>query len=186
MILLKSDSNTVITVANALKENKVVIIPTDTVYGFSGIVPHTDSLIRNIKGRDEVKPFIQLISHPNDIKKYSNTVIPSSVAKHMPGPLTVIVKNKENEGTTAFRCPNDEWLQQLINLCDAPLYSTSTNRSGQAILTDIHEMEKEFGTEVFCIVDGNFNDTENAIPSTIVDVSKGEINILRQGSIILR
>ena len=184
MILKKSEPNVIATVKNALLENKIVIIPTDTVYGFSGIVPGSDFAIRAIKGRDEVKPFIQLISKPEDIEKYSDTKIPHEIKKHMPGPLTVIVKNKFDDGTTAFRCPDDTWLQKLISECNCPLYSTSTNRSGEPILNTIAEIEKEFATEVFCIVDGDL-DTTTSIPSTIVDITGDEIKVIRQGSVIL-
>ncbi len=185
MILLKSDPNSLHIVSQALLKNSVVIIPTDTVYGFSGLVPHSDSEIRQIKGREETKPFIQLIAHAQDIQKYSDTIIPDTVLKYMPGPLTVIVKNKLDAGTTAFRCPDDMWLQNLLLLCKSPIYSTSTNRSGQAVLSDVSEMEKEFGTEVFCIVDGEFSKKEPAIPSTIVDISNGDIKVIRQGSVYL-
>ncbi len=185
MILQKSNPNSLKTVLNALLDKKVVIIPTDTVYGFSGIVPESDKVIRDIKGRDEVKPFIQLIANVSDLQKYSSTVLPLQVSKHMPGPLTVIVKNKHDEGTTAFRCPDDPWLQELISLCNAPLYSSSTNRSGKEILSDVSQMEKEFGNEVFCIVDGDIQKSDNALPSTIVDVSSGNITIVRQGSLVI-
>ncbi len=185
MILLKSNTDTISIVAQALIENKVVIIPTDTVYGFSGIVPFSDSTIRTIKGREEVKPFIQLIASPDDIQKYSSTKLPPEVAKYMPGPLTVIVENNDKNGTTAFRCPDDIWLQTLIRTCNAPLYSTSTNRSGLPIISDIQEMEKEFGNEVFCIVDGEIPTANQSLPSTIVDISKGEITVVRQGSVVL-
>ncbi len=185
MILSKHDSNCLREVSKALLSGNVVIIPTDTVYGFSGIVPSSDAKIRLIKGRDEVKPFIQLIASPEDIEKYSSTEIPKEVAKHMPGPLTVIVKNKHDDQTTAFRCPDDPWLQSLITLCGAPLYSTSTNRSGCPILFDINEMDREFSSEVFCIVDGELDNNENALPSTIVDISKGKIKVIRQGHIVL-
>ncbi len=183
MILQKSNPNSIEIVAQALKDNKVVIIPTDTVYGFSGIVPEADSAIRVIKGRDEVKPFIQLVSKPSDIQMYSKTIIPSEISKHMPGPITVIVENIHDNGTTAFRCPDDEWLQKLITVCEKPLYSTSTNRSGSPILNSIKEIQDEFEKEVFCIVDGNIVNNEKAIPSTLVDISKGKITVLRQGSI---
>ncbi len=183
MILLRSDPECLQTVSKALNEGQIVIIPTDTVYGFSGIVPKTDALIRKIKGREEIKPFIQLIASPSDIRKYSPTQIPDKILKHMPGPITVIVKNNDNDGTTAFRCPNDEWLQKLLALCNAPLYSTSTNRSGEEILFDVHEMEREFENEIFCIVDAGSSISLNNTPSTIVNLSTNEIHIVRQGSL---
>ncbi len=185
MIVSKSNPDSEFIVAKALKEHQVVIIPTDTVYGFSGIVPFSDAAIRSIKGRSETKPFIQLISDPSEIEKYSSTKVPDNILQYMPGPLTVIVKNKQNDGTTAFRCPDDNWLRNLIKQCNAPLYSTSTNRSGEKILFDVMEMEKEFGKEVYCIVEDNATINKESSPSTIVDVSSGEIVVVRQGALRL-
>ena len=73
-----------------------MIIPTDTVYGFSGIVDssehfNTDAIIRKIKGREEYKPFIQLIAAPEDIVKYTDDVVPKKLLDCWPGPLTIIV-----------------------------------------------------------------------------------------------
>ncbi len=183
MILSKSDPESVQIVCDALIKRQVVIIPTDTVYGFSGIVPHTDTLIRKIKGREEVKPFIQLVASPADIAKYSSTVIPNRILQHMPGPVTVIVNDNDGTGTTAYRCPSDAWLQKILTLCNTPLYSTSTNRSGKEILFDVNKMEKEFGSEVFCIVDAQSSITSDNTPSTIVDLCNNEIRIVRQGSL---
>ena len=62
MIVKKNDDKSIEILVSALQNGEVVIIPTDTVYGFSGIVDEkkiTDSKIRKIKGREENKPFIQ-------------------------------------------------------------------------------------------------------------------------------
>ncbi len=185
MILYKTHPDTIHKTSKALIEGKVVIIPTDTVYGFSGIVPISDALIRNIKGREETKPFIQLVASAKDIAHYSNTPIPSKIAHHMPGPLTIIVKNMHDDGTTAFRCPDDPWLQKLLQICKKPLYTTSVNRSGKEIIHNVLEMEKEFSNEVFCIVDAQIPDIKNQVPSTIVDITNNSINIIRQGSIYI-
>ena len=182
MILQKSDKNCLSSVSQALLQGKVVIIPTDTVYGFSGIVPVSEDAIRRIKGRNELKPFIQLIADPEDIALYSPTIVPDKIRSLMPGALTVIVSTQNASGgraTTAFRCPDDEWLRSLIRICKAPLYSTSVNRSGAPVIGDVQTMEKEFGSEVFCIVDGGAQ--KQSLPSTIVDITGGEIKILRQG-----
>lgn len=53
MKLLKSDRKSAETASRFLKEEKVVILPTDTVYGFSGIVGKTAEKIREIKERCE-------------------------------------------------------------------------------------------------------------------------------------
>ena len=66
MILKKSDPSSIEETAAVLRKGGIVIIPTDTVYGFSGIVDlkaagtnfETDTKIRAIKGRAESKPLI--------------------------------------------------------------------------------------------------------------------------------
>ena len=65
MKCLKSDKGSAKIAGNLLKEGKVLILPTDTVYGFSGIIGETEDLIRKIKGRKEDKPFIVLLSEPS-------------------------------------------------------------------------------------------------------------------------
>ena len=190
MIILRSDGNSVEFVSRVLLEGSVVVLPTDTVYGFSGVVPESEDVIRKIKGRDETKPFIQLIAEPKDIYRYTNEVLPDQLLALWPGALTVIVPLKKNlitgefEVTTvAFRCPEDGWLRQIIKAVGKPIYSTSVNRSGQPVLSSVLEIDKEFGGEVKLIVDGG--STENALPSTLVKFEKGKCIILRQGDICI-
>ncbi|MCI6953275.1 MAG: threonylcarbamoyl-AMP synthase [Spirochaetia bacterium] len=190
MIILRSDGNSVEFVSRVLLEGSVVVLPTDTVYGFSGVVPESEDVIRKIKGRDETKPFIQLIAEPEDIYRYTDEVLPDQLLALWPGALTVIVPLKkilitgESEVTTvAFRCPGDGWLRQIIKAVGKPIYSTSVNRSGQPVLSSVLEIDKEFGGEVKLIVDGG--STENALPSTLVKFEKGKCIILRQGDVCI-
>ena len=157
-VIQKSDSDSAQKTANVLKEGGVVIIPTDTVYGFSGIVGNgSDDRIRAIKGRAETKPLIQLIACPEDLKKYTDDIIPPELLQKWPGALTIIVNTKPGVGgtaasTIAFRCPGDEWLRKVISLCGAPIYSTSVNRSGQPVLDTQTSIIEEFQPEVSLIV----------------------------------
>lgn len=195
-VIAKADSDSAARTAEVLKAGGVVIIPTDTVYGFSGIVqtqgvpelvegpPHQDTQnrIRTIKGRAETKPMIQLIACPQDLAEYTGDDVPQSLLQKWPGALTIIVNDKRG-GTTAFRCPGDEWLRKVIAACGSPIYSTSVNRSGQPVLDEQDAIIKEFGSEVDLIVtDG---DKKGAKPSTIVSITDGEIKILRQGDVQL-
>ena len=97
MKCLKSDENSCILCAEFLKQEKIVLIPTDTVYGFSGIVGKTDEKIRKIKERSETKPFIQLISKKEDLNLITDEKVPEELLKFWPGPLTLIVKEKKQE-----------------------------------------------------------------------------------------
>ena len=184
MIYLKSDSDSIKKCAENLKNGNIIIIPTDTVYGFSGIVDSvhfTQEKIKKIKGRDEKKPFIQLIACPDDIKKYTDDEIPSELLKFWPGPLTIIVHDKNCDSTTAYRCPDDEWLSAILKEVGKPVYSTSANRSGSPLLEKISDIKKEFSSDVDLIIDGG--DRIGDISSTIVAVENGKIKVLRQGSV---
>ena len=201
MILKKSDSTSIEQTAAILKNGGIVIIPTDTVYGFSGIVDlknasahfKTDAKIRAIKGRAETKPLIQLIAKPEDIRLYTDDDIPSSLLAKWPGALTIIVHIKEDAPldataipescTVAFRCPGDEWLRKIIENCGAPVFSTSVNRSGQPALDTTNSIASEFENEVNLIIDDG--DKKGALPSTLVTIENGNVKVLRQGSVII-
>ena len=197
MIINKNDPNSVEKTVQILKKGGICILPTDTVYGFSGIVgtknfqPQnpTDVKIREIKGRSETKPLIQLIAKPEDIKLYTSDSIPQKLLDKWPGALTIIVHTKEDAPlsdqaklpTIAFRCPGDQWIRQVIQETGAPIYSTSVNRSGQPVLDEEEAIAEEFEKEVDLIV--NDGDKKGALPSTLVSLQEGQIKILRQGSV---
>ncbi|MBR1637768.1 MAG: L-threonylcarbamoyladenylate synthase [Treponema sp.] len=190
MIIKKTDEDSALVAAGHLKEGKVVIIPTDTVYGFSGIVDtaenknhfESDAKIRAIKGRSETKPLIQLIAKPEDIFNHTDDKIPQELLAKWPGALTIIVHNKENaDMTTAYRCPGDAWLRRVIELTGSPIFSTSVNRSGSPVLDTLSAIKSEFEGETALIVDDG--DKKNALPSTLVMLENGEVKVLRQGDV---
>ena len=199
MILKKSDPSSIEETAAVLRKGGIVIIPTDTVYGFSGIVDlkaagtnfETDTKIRAIKGRAESKPLIQLIAKPEDIRLYTDDEIPVELLSKWPGALTIIVHIKENSPlapaaipasrTVAFRCPGDAWLREIIARCEAPIFSTSVNRSGQPVLDTPDAISSEFSSEADLIIDDG--DKKGALPSTLVTIENGQVRVLRQGSV---
>lgn len=199
MILHKSDPTSIEKTADTLRKGGIVIIPTDTVYGFSGIVDlagdkvpfETDAKIRAIKGRAENKPLIQLIAKPEDIRLYTDDEIPAELLSKWPGALTIIVHIKKDSplaataipesGTVAFRCPGDEWLRKIIEKCGAPIFSTSVNRSGQPVLDTTSAISSEFGKEADLIIDDG--DKKGALPSTLVTIENRAVKVLRQGCV---
>lgn len=183
MLIQKSDDNSIELTSSLLKEEKIVIIPTDTVYGFSGVIFKTEKKILNIKGRAESKGLIGLIAEPEDIFKYSDSEIPQTLLQLWPAPLTLVVKQKNSKNSLAFRCPADAWLRELIRKTGEPIYSTSVNYTGHPLLTEIADIKKEFESKVSVIVCAENSALQNSgLASTIVSVLDGEIKILRQGS----
>lgn len=197
-MICKKDEKGAALVLESLMAGKIVVIPTDTVYGFSGLVLEedipfdkgTDAQIRAIKGRSETKPLIQLIGCPEDIKKYTDDDIPQTLLSKWPGALTIIVNTKKSHPlykrypTIAFRCPGDLWLRQIVIQAGAPIYSTSVNRSGCPVLETVPEIAAEFEEEVALIVDDG--DKKGALPSTLVAMENGVPKVLRQGAVEIK
>ncbi len=176
-------------VAECILKGGVCVIPTDTVYGFSGIVPWSKNKIQTIKGRDEGKSFIQLIADPNEIYNYTSLSIPSRLFSLWPGALTLVVpvSKGDNAGSTiAFRCPGDAWLRKVVELVGSPIYSTSVNRSGQPVMYKLQSICDEFLGEVDLIVDGDKIIAPDAKASTLVELTDdGQCKVLRQGSVTI-
>ncbi len=180
MILSKNAPESARITAEFLRDNRLVIIPTDTIYGFSGIVPDASSLIIEAKGRDEGKPFIQLIAHPEDLAAHTETKIHPGLLGLWPGAVTVIVP-VAGGNTTAFRCPGDPWLREVLRLTGKPVYSTSVNRAGNPALNKIDDIIREFGDIADLVIDDG--DQPTSVPSTIVDATGPEYRIIREGAV---
>ncbi len=195
MICSKDSKDSIALASECLRAGGIAILPTDTVYGFSGIVDLrggekflTDSKIRVIKGREENKPLIQLISHPDEIYCYTDVIVPQELLDLWPGALTIIVPLKSSCPietdckTVAFRCPGDEWLRNVIERVSSPIFSTSVNKSGFPVLDSAEEIKRVFAEEVDLFVEDG--DKKGALPSTIVRLlDDGSYEVLREGSV---
>lgn len=188
MVLKQDDNNSDEIAAAALLAGDVVVLPTDTIYGFSAIVgARGKRAIQALKGRDDEKPFIELIAQPSDIKKITDMELPEGLLKLWPAPLTIIVERREGGGSVGVRCPKDEWLRSVITRVGSPIYSTSVNESGKPPLITAREIIRKWKKRVPLII--NAGDCEDATPSTIVKVVQDELQyellVLRQGKVAL-
>lgn len=180
MILKINDSDCFQKCVDALRSEQVVILPTDTIYGFSGIVPSTKDKIMKIKNRPSPKKMIQLIAKPEDVYKYTNQIIPDVFFNLWPAALTLIVRAKTGKDTIGFRCPRFKWLNDLIEAVGTPIFSSSVNISGSENLNNIAKIAEAFEKSVALIIDAG---DKTAAPSTVVDLTLDEPMILRRGSL---
>lgn len=190
-ILNKFDLEKII---NLIKNNKIVALPTDTIYGFSCLATDNKSIEKlcKIKHREDSQQFILLVSESYDL----NNLIDVSdknikfIKENTPNPITMIVNKNKNVNlstyfklpTLAIRIPKDKFLQSILSEVGI-MISTSCNIHGQIPLNDYKEIVKTFDT-----LDGVVK-IENYIPSkpsTIVDLSQQEIKIIRQGEFIIK
>ena len=181
MIIPKEEKNCIAIVSSFILKNEVVIIPTDTIYGFSGL-PQVESTLLDIKKREKEKKLIYLIEKPEDalkyidVKFYSNLEL-STFLSLWPNPITIVYKTQKE--TIALRCPNDPWLNALLSKVRKPIFSTSVNISGKVAMEKIESIKNAFQDKVPLIVDGK---DIKGTSSTILDASKRPFKVLRHGT----
>ncbi len=174
-----------------LKEGKIAIIPTDTVYGLVGDATN-ESVIKKIyevKKRDKNKPLLILVSDLEMLKNYIkslNGLEEKIINKFWPGPLTILLSKNENVSNTltsnkdsvGVRLPDKEDLRCLISKFGKPIIATSANITGKETITNVSELEPAIKDNVDLIIDDG---TINAISSTIIKVQNNKIIFLREG-----
>lgn len=139
--------------AKILAGSGIVIFPCDTIYGISGIVPHTEDRIRELKGREETKPFIRLYYSIADVEKLTGYRIDKRLTRYWPGPLTLILPDKAGK-KIGVRVPGDRFTSLVLEQLEAPIYSTSVNRSNEPPINNIGTIIGRFEPLVDIIVDG--------------------------------
>ena len=172
---------------SALKKGKIIVYPTDTVWGI-GCNPFDQESVNNlfnIKGKKENGVSI-LVNNVNLISEYciTNKTQKDIIEKLFPGPVTAILKSKvefakgvTRNGNIAIRIPKNNTSVSLAK--KNPIITTSANIHGENIAKDLNEAKKIFGNS--CIyLDG---EKPFGIESTIIDLTKDTPKIVRIGAL---
>ena len=97
----QNDSAIIEKAAEVIRNGGLVAIPTETVYGLAGsaLISSSAEKIYAAKGRPSDNPLIVHIAEPSDAEKYAcpNSLYYRLAERFMPGPLTVILKKKDNQ-----------------------------------------------------------------------------------------
>ncbi|MBM2814315.1 MAG: translation factor Sua5 [Ignavibacteria bacterium] len=182
--------------AAILKSGGIIAFPTDTVYGIGCIASNKKSINRiyELKNRKYDKPLALYFSDISSINDYV-TEIPDPfyllAEIYLPGALTIILKAKDEitslinskNGTVAVRIPAQAFLLDLIRELGEPIAGTSANLSSKPAALNLQEAKDYFDGAIEGIIDGG--EAQLGMESTIVDLSSGKINILREGAISL-
>ena len=177
-----------------LNDGGLVAFPTETVYGLGGDATNPDAArkIFAAKGRPSDNPLIIHIAEPCEAEKYTytNEIYYKLAEKFMPGPLTVILKSKDNIpyetrgglDTVAVRCPINEIARELIRSLGRPIAAPSANLSGSPSPTTAKHVVDDLSGRIDMIIDGG--DCEIGLESTIVKIEEdNSITLLRPGKI---
>lgn len=178
-------------IVSILKHDGVGVIPTDTLYGIIGgaFSKRAVERIYEIKGRDEGKPFIILISSLSDLKKFG-IELDAQQKKFLkavwPGPVSVILPCAQKSfsylhrghKSLAFRMPKNALLEKLLKKT-GPLVAPSANPQSKKPAETIQDAQKYFG-EAVDFYSGSVVKKGN--PSTIISFQNGKLEILREGA----
>lgn len=181
-------------VVDLLNNHKIVIFPTETVYGMA--IYYDDEIaynnLINLKKRSFDKPISIMVRSSFNLDDYFiiSDKARRIINKFLPGPLTIILKLKTSFpyqshlgiGNVGIRIPKDKKLQKLLNKVNKPLQVTSCNISNNKPCCSYKEANNLFGTnnEVGMIIKGK---SKSNIPTTVVDLTTQDIKILREGEI---
>jgi L-threonylcarbamoyladenylate synthase len=191
-ILSANAPNAITNTLEILLSGGLVAFPTDTVYGVGSLAFHEQAIesIYVAKDRPMEKAIPVLIGDNEDLIKVADEISLFAmrlIARFWPGPLTVLVPKKPTlpkaisaTSTVGVRVPDHDIARALLRLA-GPLAVTSANISGQPSPTTAQQVFAQLGGRIAMIVDGG--ETPGGIPSTLVDCTGDEIQVLREGPI---
>ncbi len=180
-------------VINVLKKGGLIIYPTDTVYGLGCDITNTKAMekVAKIKGVKLNKTNFSFIcydlSNLSDYVRQIDTPTYKILKRALPGPYTFVLpgnnnlpKAFKNKRTIGIRIPDNNIIRELVKKLGNPIVSTSIYDEDDLIeyTTDPELIYEKWDSLVDIVIDGGFGDNN---PSTIVDLSDGEITILREG-----
>jgi len=181
-----------------LERNGVLAYPTETVYGFGGLIDSASvAKLVALKKRPDGKPFLLLISDTTMIDRLDLQLSGAAsmlAARFWPGPLTLVLGGGERrvparlrgpEGGIAVRWTPHPGLQRLISAIGDPLTSTSANLPGSPPAMRASDILTQWPSAVASgqlrVLDGG---TLNpSAPSTVVDCTTRRPRVIRPGAI---
>ncbi|MBI5573079.1 MAG: threonylcarbamoyl-AMP synthase [Elusimicrobia bacterium] len=191
--LKKIDKKAIKEIALDLKNGKIAIYPTDTIYGIGTNAFCFESVkkIYKLKGRTDKKPLPVLVDDISKIKKIVRKIPTGALQlakKFWPGPLTFVFETNElgcmltgGKKNIAVRIPDNKVLLSIIKEMTYPLIGTSANVSGKKNCRCLSDLDKKILKNVDMIIDGGV--VKLGKPSTVLDVSKFPYIVLREGCI---
>ena len=176
-----------------LKRGGVIIYPTDTVYGLGCDISCNKALekIARIKNVKLTKANFSFICYDlSDLSVYVKQIDTPTykiLKRALPGPYTFILNGSNNlprafkkKKTVGIRIPDNNIIREIVKELGNPIITTSIRDDDDVIeyTTDPELIFEKWKSKVDLIIDGGYGDNR---PSTIIDLTKDEIEIVREG-----
>lgn len=175
-----------------LLDGYVVGFPTETVYGLAIIYNNKEAFdkLYQIKNRSITKPISMMVCSTDMLNDVAIVDENSKkiIDKLMPGPLTIILKAKDdlpthvtfNNETIGVRIPNHELALKIIRKVNLPLLVSSANISNEPSLIKANDVKEKFEGKIKSLIN---QDALNEKASSVIEVRNGTLNIYREGPI---
>lgn len=181
--------------AEVLRKGKLVLYPTDTLYGLGADATNPKALarLRELKGREKKKPLSVLVPDHASISRYAHMseTARSLAARFLPGALTLVLPATDRipaeitlNGAIGIRIPDDPFCRALAQAFGKPITATSANKSGRETPATVEEVICQFGPdahEIALAIDSGSR--KGNIGSTVVRVAGETSYVLREGAI---
>lgn len=180
-------------VVGVLRNGGIIIYPTDTVYGLGCDITNQKAVekiirLKGLKSKEAHFSFIcSDLSHIADFAKVSNPTF-KLMKKNLPGPFTFILPgmNKvpdyfiSKRKTVGIRVPDNSIPIEIVRELGNPIMTTSIKDDDEVVeyTTDPELIHERYQDIVDIVIDGGYGDN---IPSTVVDCTTDEPEILREG-----
>ena len=178
-------------VVEALERDGIVIYPTDSVYAFgcSLHAPKAVERLRRLKSRSD-SPLTVVFGSLAQVAEYCRVDNASYriLKRNLPGPFTFVLpassripdKALERRRTIGIRIPAHPVARAVVEALGCPLVTASVKDDDEVLeyTTDPELIEERYGREVSLVIDGGIG---NNVPTTVVDLTGDEPEILREG-----
>ena len=183
----KANINNISEAIKGLKNN-FIVHSTDTLNSLSADATSDRCIQTVIDFKQRKGPFSIIVNSIKDIPKYANvnTTQLNIINQVLPGPFTILLEaNKNNlsklvmEGSNlvGIRIPNHKFTLDLIKEFKKPIITTSLNKTGEAPISNLKKVTKIY-SDILIFDDEKERQSKG---STILDISKNEIKIVRNG-----
>ncbi len=180
-------------VVEVLRKGGLVIYPTDTVYGLGCDITNTRALekiarIKKVKLDKANFSFICYdLSNLSSYVRQIGTPTYKLLKRSLPGPYTFVLQgnNKlprdfKKKKTVGIRVPDNNIIRSIVQELGNPIVSTSIYDEDELVeyTTDPELIYEKWRDRVDIVIDGGYGGN---VPSTIIDVSGEEIEVIREG-----
>jgi tRNA threonylcarbamoyl adenosine modification protein (Sua5/YciO/YrdC/YwlC family) len=187
----------ILKIVEVLRKGGLIIYPTDTIYGLGCDITNAKAVekVARIKGVKVEKNNFSFIcsdlSHISDFTKPISNSVFKLMKKNLPGPFTFILEANNNlpkyfkgKKTVGIRVPDNNIIREIVRELGNPILSTSIRDEDEILeyTTDPELIYEKYQDIAEVIIDGGYGEF---VPSTIVDCTGDEIQIIREGKGVL-